>query len=67
MYRAFYAPERDNLPYYVMEHNASKSDACMNTPHGYPKTLFDKIWDSHVVAQEPGSPAVLYIDLTSGA
>ncbi len=28
-----------------------------------PKTLFDKIWDSHVVAQEPGSPAILYIDL----
>ena len=28
-----------------------------------PKTLFDKIWDAHVVAQEPGSPAVLYIDL----
>jgi 3-isopropylmalate/(R)-2-methylmalate dehydratase large subunit len=28
-----------------------------------PKTLFDKIWDSHVVSQEPGSPAVLYIDL----
>ena len=27
------------------------------------KTLFEKIWDSHVVAQEPGSPAVLYIDL----
>ncbi|MCI0397358.1 MAG: 3-isopropylmalate dehydratase large subunit [Chloroflexi bacterium] len=28
-----------------------------------PRTLFDKIWDSHVVVQEPGSPAVLYIDL----
>jgi 3-isopropylmalate/(R)-2-methylmalate dehydratase large subunit len=28
-----------------------------------PRTLFDKIWDSHVVSQEPGSPAVLYIDL----
>ena len=28
-----------------------------------PKTLFDKIWDAHVVAQPPGSPAVLYIDL----
>ena len=28
-----------------------------------PQTLFDKIWDSHVVSQEPGSPAVLYIDL----
>ncbi len=28
-----------------------------------PKTTFDKIWDSHVVIREPGSPAVLYIDL----
>ncbi len=28
-----------------------------------PRTLFDKIWDSHVVLQEPESPAVLYIDL----
>jgi len=28
-----------------------------------PKTLFQKIWDSHVVAQQPESPAVLYIDL----
>jgi 3-isopropylmalate/(R)-2-methylmalate dehydratase large subunit len=28
-----------------------------------PKTLFEKVWDSHVVAQEPGCPAVLYIDL----
>ncbi|MBX7213341.1 MAG: 3-isopropylmalate dehydratase large subunit [Thermoflexales bacterium] len=27
------------------------------------KTLFQKIWDAHVVAQEPDSPAVLYIDL----
>ncbi len=26
------------------------------------RTLFQKIWDAHVVAQEPGSPAVLYID-----
>ncbi len=28
-----------------------------------PKTLFEKIWDAHVVTQEPDSPAVLYIDL----
>jgi len=28
-----------------------------------PKTLFQKIWDSHVVAEQPESPAVLYIDL----
>ncbi|HVO10043.1 MAG TPA: 3-isopropylmalate dehydratase large subunit [Vicinamibacteria bacterium] len=26
------------------------------------RTLFQKIWDAHVVAQEPASPAVLYID-----
>jgi len=28
-----------------------------------PKTLFEKIWDAHVVAQQPDSPAILYIDL----
>jgi 3-isopropylmalate/(R)-2-methylmalate dehydratase large subunit len=27
-----------------------------------PRTLFDKIWDSHVVASRPGHPDVLYID-----
>jgi 3-isopropylmalate/(R)-2-methylmalate dehydratase large subunit len=27
------------------------------------KTLFEKVWDSHVVTQQPDSPAVLYIDL----
>jgi 3-isopropylmalate/(R)-2-methylmalate dehydratase large subunit len=28
-----------------------------------PQTLFEKIWVSHVVVQEPDSPAMLYIDL----
>ena len=28
-----------------------------------PKTMFDKIWDAHVVSQEPEFPAVLYIDM----
>lgn len=28
-----------------------------------PQTLFEKVWNSHVVAQDPDSPAVLYIDL----
>ena len=28
-----------------------------------PKTLFQKIWDRHVVLHEEGAPAVLYIDL----
>ncbi|HLF84201.1 MAG TPA: 3-isopropylmalate dehydratase large subunit [Blastocatellia bacterium] len=27
-----------------------------------PRTLFDKIWDAHVVHHEPGEPAILYID-----
>jgi 3-isopropylmalate/(R)-2-methylmalate dehydratase large subunit len=28
-----------------------------------PKTLFEKVWESHVVTQQVDSPAVLYIDL----
>ncbi len=28
-----------------------------------PKTLFEKVWDSHVVTQQPDNPAILYIDL----
>ena len=28
-----------------------------------PRTIIEKIWDSHVVAQQPGAPALLYIDL----
>jgi len=27
------------------------------------RTLFQKIWDRHIVAQEPDSPTILYIDL----
>ncbi|MCB0131923.1 MAG: 3-isopropylmalate dehydratase large subunit, partial [Caldilineaceae bacterium] len=26
------------------------------------KTLFEKVWDAHVVSQDPGAPAVLYVD-----
>lgn len=28
-----------------------------------PRTLFEKIWDAHIVVQEPEAPAILYIDL----
>ncbi|MBN1438377.1 MAG: 3-isopropylmalate dehydratase large subunit [Anaerolineales bacterium] len=28
-----------------------------------PKTLFDKIWKTHLVREEPGHPPILYIDL----
>ncbi len=27
------------------------------------KTMFEKIWDAHLVHQEPGQPAIIYIDL----
>jgi len=27
------------------------------------RTLFEKIWDEHVVLEEPGEPALLYVDL----
>ena len=28
-----------------------------------PKTMFEKIWDAHVVHEAPGEPAIIYIDL----
>jgi len=28
-----------------------------------PRTLLDKIWDAHVVSQQAGEPAILYIDM----
>ncbi|MEO8096517.1 MAG: 3-isopropylmalate dehydratase large subunit [Acidobacteriota bacterium] len=29
----------------------------------HPRTINEKIWDSHVVSQQPGAPALLFIDL----
>jgi len=28
-----------------------------------PRTIIEKLWDSHVVQEQPGAPALLYIDL----
>ena len=28
-----------------------------------PKTMFDKIWDAHIVHEEEGHPTLLYVDL----
>jgi 3-isopropylmalate/(R)-2-methylmalate dehydratase large subunit len=33
------------------------------TTNGQPQTLFEKIWNNHIVVAEPGNPSVLYIDL----
>ena len=35
----------------------------MNHKATAPKTLFDKLWDNHLVATEPDAPSVLYVDL----
>ncbi len=33
------------------------------SPHGGPRTLYDKIWDAHVAAADPNGEQILYIDL----
>lgn len=35
---------------------------CSNTSRKMPQTLFEKIWDSHVVVQRDDGPSILYID-----
>lgn len=35
----------------------------MSTPQASPRTMFQKIWDSHVVHSESGKQTILYIDL----
>ena len=28
-----------------------------------PRTIIEKVWDNHVVAEQPGAPSLIYIDL----
>ncbi len=35
----------------------------MSEPQPRPRTLVEKIWDDHVVAEDPGAPAIVAIDL----
>jgi 3-isopropylmalate/(R)-2-methylmalate dehydratase large subunit len=35
----------------------------MSTPEKTPKTLFEKVWQQHLVAEPAGEPSILYIDL----
>jgi 3-isopropylmalate/(R)-2-methylmalate dehydratase large subunit len=35
----------------------------MTTPTNAPRTLFEKVWQQHLVAEPSGEPAILYIDL----
>src|ERR1700754_14708 len=33
-----------------------------HTPAGHPRTLYDKIWDDHLVDSQPDGTCLLYID-----
>lgn len=37
-------------------------DSSSNAKQQVPRSLFEKIWQNHIVTQEAGAPAVLYID-----
>src|ERR1700674_2598241 len=45
----------------VLESRGSTITTIMTTNHS-PKTLYQKIWDAHVVREEAGQPSILYID-----
>jgi 3-isopropylmalate/(R)-2-methylmalate dehydratase large subunit len=36
---------------------------CIRIERAMPRTIVEKIWNSHVVAEKPGAPALLYVDL----
>lgn len=38
-------------------------NSAMSIASGSPRTMFQKIWDDHLVHAEPGKQAILYIDL----
>src|SRR6202521_5521605 len=46
-----------------MKENLPHRDSAAITGNMPPRTLFEKVWDSHVVAAPEGQSAVLYIDL----
>src|ERR1700732_3044063 len=46
-----------------MKQNLPHRDSAAITGNMPPRTLFEKVWDSHVVAAPEGHPSVLYIDL----
>ncbi len=41
----------------------SAAETATNPTTVPPTTLFEKIWDAHIVRDEPGQPALLYVDL----
>src|SRR5450759_5247404 len=44
------------------EKHTSRRTRIMNEKGTTPKTMFEKIWDAHVVREVPGESTVLYID-----
>jgi 3-isopropylmalate/(R)-2-methylmalate dehydratase large subunit len=47
----------------VMPLNQWPALRCKERKSMPPKTMFEKIWDAHVVHEEPGQPSIIYVDL----
>ena len=54
------APERLKRPGKMAQHTII---TLLRRGVDMPKTMVEKIWDSHIVHEEPGQPAILYVDL----
>ena len=52
-------PRAATLAARMPPHRTSPADMATASP----RTLVEKIWDAHVVAEEPGAPAILAVDL----
>ncbi len=48
---------------YNIQHRTIYHRKLMTTSTTAPRTLFEKVWQSHLVAEPAGEPALLYIDL----
>ncbi len=59
-----YPPRQGRIPLFALPLARFRWQNAPSTwKHMHRRTLLEKIWDSHLVLQEPDCPAVLYVDL----
>jgi 3-isopropylmalate/(R)-2-methylmalate dehydratase large subunit len=51
-----------NSIYFIVEKEISMTQSVGQGPEKNPKTMFEKIWEAHVVREVPGQSTILYID-----